>query len=89
MSARYEVARVSDSINLDVLSGTGAEEWDDEGDLEPGERVLVIGDPWASAYAVVGTADELRQFATRLLDLTGQVLAEEGQRRVDVSGETA
>ena len=71
MSARFEVARVRDGINLDVLSpGTEAmEAFDDDGTMEPGEHVLVIGDPWASAYAVVGTPDELHQFATRLLDL--------------------
>ncbi|NUU26413.1 MAG: hypothetical protein HOV68_33655 [Streptomycetaceae bacterium] len=49
----------------------GADDFDDVEDesgleLAPGQHAVVIGDPWASAFAVYGTLDQLRHFALRL-----------------------
>lgn len=38
-----------------------------QADLRKGRQVLLIGDPEAAAYAVVGTPAELRLFALRVL----------------------
>lgn len=63
MSKKYEFSTTDCELEL---VGPGNELLEDE---EPGHYVLVIGNPWASAYAVVGTLDEIAAFARRIDDL--------------------
>ena len=63
MSARYEVGAADwTPVGVAARGDEGAEALE----LEPGEYALVIGVPWASAYAVTGTPDELRAFVAGL-----------------------
>ena len=61
MSQRYDIG----DSNTDVeIVGPGTDLGDHE--LGPGRHALVIGDPWASAYAIEGSLKELREFAQRV-----------------------
>lgn len=68
MGKRYEVGTTG--VEVDLIDGR-----DDDGDIwvdedpEPGEFALAIGDPWSSAYAVVGTLDELEKWVGELADM--------------------
>ncbi len=48
------------------------------GDLEPGTRALVIGNPESAAYAVTGTTAALRLFALQVLATTLAMPADDG-----------
>ena len=65
MSARYEWD-TADAVLLDAV-GPGTQLGGDE--VEPGHHALVIGDPWASAYMVEGTAGQLHEFLRRAGEL--------------------
>lgn len=69
MTQRYEVGHAD--TDLEILTPDmdpdehGLEfEADDEGSY-----ALVIGDPWSSAFAIVGSPEELELFAERITDL--------------------
>jgi hypothetical protein len=65
MSQRYELGAAADTL-CEVVAPDNPRHtiWDGELPPAPGVRALVIGDPWASAYAVLGTLPELEQFVT-------------------------
>jgi len=65
MSKRYEAGTAD--CKLEILAADAAEAAGIE-DLAPSDYVLVIGDPWASAYAIVGAPEDLRRFASRVAD---------------------
>lgn len=67
MSQRYEVGDMT--TDLEIL-GPGADLGGNE--LGSGAYALVIGDPWASAYAIEGTLEELAEFAQRVTALVAQ-----------------
>lgn len=66
MTQRYEASDAV-SVPVDVIGpdNTEAGLWDDEFPAD-GRHALTIGDPWASAYAVVGTLPELVALAGRI-----------------------
>ncbi len=63
MSARYETGGTDTEIGVAYPDDTDSL-WDDEFPSE-GRHALIIGNPWASAYAVVGTPAQLRDWLTR------------------------
>jgi hypothetical protein len=83
MSQRYEV----DDANCELAILTPS---DDPGeyrlDLDDGNYALVIGNPWASAFAIEGSPDDLRAFAQRVQGLVKRSLPEPAsQNRADQS----
>jgi hypothetical protein len=67
MSQRYEFGAAADT-GCEVVAPDNPWHtiWDaDQPPPAPGTRALVIGNPWASAYAVLGTPPELEQFIIR------------------------
>lgn len=83
MAPRYEYADTGTEVG--VYSPYDADEWHDFDDedfpreqaIEDGTHVLVIGNPYASAYAIFGTLDQLDAFVGRL---RGYVAAARHQR---------
>jgi hypothetical protein len=75
MTRRYE-SGTADSA-LEVL--TSPEDVEDSGleDVEAGENALVIGNPRASAYAIVGAPGDLRRFASRVTATVEEALGGE------------
>jgi hypothetical protein len=68
MSPRYELGTAADTAcEVVAPDNPGHTIWDHQRPPAPGVRALVIGNPWASAYAVLGTPAELEQFVTRQL----------------------
>jgi hypothetical protein len=66
MSKRYEI----DTAYTDLEIITPATDPDEHAlDLDSGNYALVIGNPWASAFAIEGSAVDLRTFARRVSDL--------------------
>jgi hypothetical protein len=69
MSRRYEFGRAAGKFTRTPMEyygpGTDFEEIF-EGEFEPGSAVLTIGDPYASAYALEGTPEELRAYVRDL-----------------------
>jgi hypothetical protein len=68
MSARYEMNDAD--VDLDIV-GPGSELGEYEVPL--GRHMLVVGDPWASAYAIEGSVDELQEFARRVAALVAHL----------------
>lgn len=68
MSQRYECGWWDETGLAIVTTLADAEDRHLDEDFEPGMNILVIGDPWASAYAVFGPPEGLRQFVRRLSD---------------------
>src|ERR1035438_2540149 len=66
MSRRYEVGTAGET-RVEVLTSPEDVEEEDLADSAAGERALVIGDPWASAYAITGQPGEIRAFARRVM----------------------
>jgi hypothetical protein len=64
MSRRYEIG--DSGADLEVIGPADEEFWDEIDQPAADRRALVIGNPWASAYAIVGSHDELREFASAL-----------------------
>jgi len=65
VSRRYEYAgpdTPAEIVPPDAGEDSGLE-------LDDGHHALVIGDPWASAYAIEGTPEGIRAFAGRIADL--------------------
>ncbi|NUR59340.1 MAG: hypothetical protein HOV87_11825 [Catenulispora sp.] len=75
MSKRYEIGDTG--ADLEVIDPADPEFWDEIEDAPAGRHALVIGNPWASAYAIVGSHDELRRFAA---DLNGRLTATDPTR---------
>lgn len=74
MSQRYEVGAATDTVCQVVAPDNPWHTiWDDETPPAPGTRALVIGNPWANAYAVLGTPPELEQFITAQMASLHQV----------------
>ena len=74
MSQRYEIG----DSNADVeIVGPGTDLGEHE--LGPGRHALVIGDPWASAYAIEGSLTELREFARRVTTHIERALSSDQQ----------
>jgi hypothetical protein len=67
MSRRYECGRAA-GTPISVLSGREAVEEQVlyASEAKAGEHALIIGDPYASAYAVTGTPAQLREFTAKL-----------------------
>jgi hypothetical protein len=67
VSARYECGTAG-TTEISVLSGRPAAEAEvlTRQEIRRGEHALIIGDPWASAYAITGTPAELRAFVDKL-----------------------
>lgn len=87
MAPRYEYSDANPEVV--VLAPYDADDWYDfyedfpvEEAVADGTHALVIGNPYASAYAIFGTLDELAR-------LTGQMGArvEVARRRVPIDGE--
>ena len=81
MAQRHEIDRCNTSPGDPV---PGADLGD--GTLADGCHAWVIGNSWASAFAVDGTADELGRFATRLSDLLHRALLPGNQNRAPTTG---
>jgi len=67
VSTRYEVGDNDTDIAVIGPHDEGSL-WDDEFTSE-GRHALLIGNPWATAYAVIGTPDQLRAFVGRAADM--------------------
>lgn len=67
MGERYECGDVS--TDLEVV-GPGAVLGEEE--LSPDRFALVIGNPWASAYAIEGRLEDLMAFAQRLTSVVSE-----------------
>lgn len=68
MTTCYEV---SQGVQV-RFAGPDDEELQQNAELSTGGRhALVVGYPWTSAYAVVGTPEELCQFGIHVAELTG------------------
>jgi hypothetical protein len=72
MSARYEFGRATETPTEVVHPDDYREVFGDEPDNAT-DYVLVIGDPWASAYAVEGSREELQAFTARLAGLVASL----------------
>jgi hypothetical protein len=75
MSARYECGSARETP-VSILAGQDALEASTDGvltedEVRRGEIALIIGDPWASAYALTGTPGELREFIAKLAAYIG------------------
>jgi hypothetical protein len=79
MSQRYECGAAADTDVEVVAPGNPWHPiWDtDPRPPAPGTRALVIGNPWASAYAVIGTPPELEQFITAQMATLHRACAEQ------------
>lgn len=67
MSPRYEISNATDTPAYITAPGAIL---DNPDDAQPGTLALVIGDPSAHAYAVIGTPDQLGDFTARITTLT-------------------
>ena len=67
MSRRYECGSARE-VEVGTMSGREAagEQILTRDEIAAGEHALIIGDPYATAYAVTGTREELRKFAATL-----------------------
>lgn len=63
MSIRYETGGPDTEIGV-AYPGDTDSLWDGEFPSE-GRHALIIGNPWASAYAIVGTPEQLRDWVSR------------------------
>ncbi|MGP4112962.1 hypothetical protein ACTWP5_18880 [Streptomyces sp. 4N509B] len=71
MSKRYEV----DGADTDLEIVSPESDRDESGlDLDSGNYALVIGNPWASAFAIEGSPTDLREFARRVSELVQEAL---------------
>jgi hypothetical protein len=75
MSPHYDTG--SADCPLEILTSPCAAEDSGLKDVGPGERALVIGDPGAAAYAIVGSPEDLRRFAGRVTAEVEQALGTE------------
>ncbi len=66
MSKRYEVDSDPD-IEVMAPGDDDGSLWEDD-EPKPGEMALVIGNPWAGAYAVVDTLAGLEAWLNKALD---------------------
>lgn len=65
MSKRYEVVEAI-SVNIQMVNPqTEPQVWDWQAPAD-GERALIVGDPWASAMAVIGDTPALEHFTAAL-----------------------
>jgi hypothetical protein len=73
VSARYECGAALET-ELSVLSGRAAAEAEvlTVEEVRGGQVALIIGDPWASAYAVTGTRQQIRTFLDRAARVVGE-----------------
>ncbi|MCT9080484.1 hypothetical protein [Streptomyces fulvoviolaceus] len=63
MSERYEV----DTVNCDLkIIASGVEPGECALEVSSGDYALVIGDSWASGFAVVGSPEDLRACVGRI-----------------------
>jgi hypothetical protein len=65
MTRRYETATAD--CDLRVIPSDTAEDAGLE-DVPPGSYALIIGNPWASAFAVIGPPEDLLRFASKIAD---------------------
>ncbi|MEV4505466.1 hypothetical protein [Streptomyces klenkii] len=72
MSMRYEVDDAD--CNLGIVTSNNADDYRFE--LDEGNYALVIGDPWATAFAVEDTPEKLRAFGQRVSELTDREIPE-------------
>lgn len=65
MTQRYEVDGTD--VDLRLVDSEDFEDENIDADAKPGQLALVIGNAWASAYAVVGTRAEVAAFGRRVI----------------------
>lgn len=72
-----------------IVAFSGAPIFDnvlEEGELEPGQHGLVIGDESTTGLLVIGTLDELRTFAASIVEEVDAAIAEKAEGKALATG---
>lgn len=72
-----------------IVAFSGAPIFDEvleEGELEPGQHGLVIGDESTTGLLVIGTLDELRTFAASIVEEVDAAIAEKAEGKAAYAG---